>query len=91
MSLAVYRIIQESLSNARRHAQGAAVEVRIRWLTDWVAVRTTNDTKRRRSKFVAGNGVLGMQERAALYNGTVQVGPDDADRWVVELKMPVST
>ncbi|HUP72956.1 MAG TPA: histidine kinase [Acidimicrobiales bacterium] len=89
MSLALYRIIQESLSNAGRHAPGAVVEVRIRWSPDRVMVRTTNDAAGRRLQFVAGNGVLGMRERATLYGGTVQIGPGDAGSWVVELTMPV--
>jgi signal transduction histidine kinase len=77
VSLAAFRIVQESLTNARRHAAGAPVRVRLafepRGLTLAVengAGRTTNG-----NGATAGVGIMGMTERASAVGGTLRAGP----------------
>lgn len=85
VQLALYRIVQESLTNARRHAPGAAVDVDLAWHGD-DAVATVRDSgtgtptstsaptrTSTRPAPVAGNGILGMRERAQLLGGSLQV------------------
>ncbi len=85
VQLALYRIVQESLTNARRHAPGTALEVALRREGgDVIArVRNTGGT----AEIQPGNGILGMTERAALLGGTLRVAAEDG--WtVVEARIP---
>lgn len=77
VQLALYRIVQESLTNARRHAPGASIDVQLAWQGD-DAVATVRDSgaataTATRPAAVAGNGILGMRERAQLLGGSLQV------------------
>lgn len=73
VQLALFRIVQESLTNARRHAPGAAVEVGLAWRGE-DAVATVRDSGLvAPPQPVAGNGILGMQERVQLLGGSLQV------------------
>jgi signal transduction histidine kinase len=93
VQLAVFRIVQESLTNALRHAPGTArVDVDVRRLPDAVevvvtdqgpggaAVATTPGTRR---------GLVGMTERAAAFGGTVEAGPY-GQGWRVRALLPQS-
>lgn len=64
--------------------------MQIRWFTDRVIVRTTNEAPATRARYVPGNGVLGMHERAALYGGSIVVGPATPNTWVVDVNVPVA-
>ncbi len=90
LQLAVFRIVQESLTNVLRYAPGAArVDVTIAHTGDTIVVRVEDSGDRhsaRRAITGAGQGILGMQERAAVYHGTVTAGPH-AGGWLVEAVM----
>ena len=75
--LAAYRIVQESLTNARKHAGPlATAEVRLRYADDALELSVTDDgLGAAAAPDEAGLGLTGMSERAALYGGTVRAGP----------------
>lgn len=79
LQLAVYRIVQESLTNVLRYAPGAgSVEVAITHADGVIEVRVDNTGDDRGALLAipgTGQGILGMQERAAVYQGTVNAGP----------------
>jgi len=79
LQLAVYRIVQESLTNVLRYAPGAAnVDVLIANTDGTIEVRVDNSGDNRGGLPAipgTGQGILGMQERAAVYQGTVTAGP----------------
>jgi signal transduction histidine kinase len=77
VSLAAYRIIQESLTNARRHASGAAVHVTLAFEPDRVglAIENSEGTPHQANGRGPGVGIMGMSERAAAIGGTVSAGP----------------
>ena len=78
LQLAVYRIVQESLTNALRYATGAGhVEVRIARTPDHVTVDVTDDggINRPPVPIGSGRGVIGMRERATVYGGSIEAGP----------------
>ncbi len=86
MQLALYRIVQEALTNARRHAPGSAVEVELAW-RDGDAVARVRDAGGGGGGFEPGNGITGMTERAALLGGALTVAREDG--WtVVEARIP---
>jgi signal transduction histidine kinase len=86
-----YRIVQESLANAVKHAPGSPVDVHIGVHDTDVHVEVSNDV---RSGVVmlelpsGGNGVPGMRERALALGGTFSAGLESS-RWVVRANMPV--
>ena len=87
----LYRIAQESLTNARRHAgPGATADVRVRYDDDGVEVEVVN-TGRAIAQLRPGLGQLGMRERAAASGGTVEVTPRVAGGLRVRARVPLGT
>ena len=87
--LAIYRIVQEALTNALRHGDiEREVEVTLAWSTD--AADVTVSSALRDPANVAGpigHGIAGMRERALLVGGTVAARPE-GDRFVVRASIP---
>jgi signal transduction histidine kinase len=89
VEVAVYRICQESVTNAIRHARNATtVSVGVRGDDGVVRLRVHDDGEAARSATAAGYGLLGMAERAKLLGGACQAGPDPAGGWTVEATLP---
>ncbi|MEV7201578.1 sensor histidine kinase [Streptomyces griseoluteus] len=91
VGLAAYRIVQESLTNALKHAAEGAVEVRLRRRDGRLDVRVDSpyrpgDTPRAPG---SGAGLTGMRERAALLGGEFEAGPEGA-RWTVRTVLPLT-
>jgi signal transduction histidine kinase len=79
LDLAAYRIVQEALTNVRRHAEAAAATVYLRYGAQDVEVEVVDDG---RGVPLAvppepGHGLLGMRERVALYGGRLEAGAGD--------------
>jgi signal transduction histidine kinase len=95
LGLAVHRILQEALTNARRHVGPVPVEVSLHLLPTELRLRVTNPLVAEGGAvtglegYGAGNGTTGIRERAALYGGQAIIGPD-GDRFVVDVRLPVS-
>ena len=88
LDLAAYRIVQEALTNVRRHAPGHPAEVSLRRRGDVLEIRVSNPLPADASPAGAGHGLIGMQERAALYDGSLSAGPEGG-RFVVRSALPV--
>jgi signal transduction histidine kinase len=74
--LAAYRVVQESLTNTRKHGGLAATAaVTLRYEPDGLTVEVTDDGIASPYDSPAGHGLAGMRERIAMYGGTVQAGP----------------
>jgi signal transduction histidine kinase len=76
--LAAYRIVQEALTNVLKHAGTASVDVLVCYGADTVHLEVVDDGRGAASRGAdggAGHGLVGMRERAALYGGTLEVGP----------------
>ena len=87
VELAAYRIVQEALTNARRHAPGAAVDVELRYGPQ-LRVRIRDNGPGTANP--AGHGLAGMRERAAAAGGTLRAGPvDTVGGFLVEAVLPV--
>lgn len=87
VQLAVYRILQEALTNALRHGDGGPVSVRLAWAADRVDVEVRNGTASAAVP-VPGHGVIGMRERAQLVGGTLSSQAQDAE-FVVRASLPI--
>jgi signal transduction histidine kinase len=88
-----YRIVQEALTNALRHAGAAHVRVRIRREGEVVRVVVADDGSGGAAANGAGggsgSGVPGMRERAAALGGTLEAGPAAGGGWRVAAELPV--
>jgi signal transduction histidine kinase len=89
IELTAYRIVQEALTNARRHAPGAAIDVELRFDDDEVRVRVfDNGPGPPVEDGTAGHGLAGMRERAAMVGGRVTAGPGPGAGFLVEAVLP---
>ncbi|MGR6966424.1 sensor histidine kinase [Geodermatophilus sp. URMC 61] len=99
-SLAVYRLVQESLTNVLKHAPGATVGVRVEVTPEEVRLHVRDDGRGRDPGVHAapggdladgggGHGVPGMRERVRVYGGSLAVGPVDGGGWEVRAVLPL--
>jgi signal transduction histidine kinase len=91
VDLAAYRILQEALTNALRHAGAASVRARVAVAPDEVVVDVVDvggGPRLNGHDLQGGRGLVGMRERARLYGGEVQAGPT-ADGFRVHARIPV--
>ena len=88
VELAAYRIVQEALTNARRHAPGAAVDVELRYADDALRLRIRDNGPGQAPRYHAGHGLLGMRERAAAVGGSLQTGDARGGGFCVEAELP---
>jgi signal transduction histidine kinase len=106
VDLTAYRIVQEALSNARRHAPGASVDVVLRYNSDQLRlqIRDSGAGAGRTvpaagggapapaadgDRLTAGNGLLGMRERAAMVGGTMRAVEAPVAGFVIEAVLPI--
>jgi signal transduction histidine kinase len=95
VGLGVYRIVQEALTNAFKHAGfGAATHVRVERVGGLVEVEVTDSggeggAQRRLASVSGGNGLIGMRERATVLGGTLTTGWADGGGWRVRATFPV--
>lgn len=74
--LAAYRVVQESLTNTRKHGGlAASAAVTLRYEPDGLTVEVTDDGMATPAGDGGGHGLAGMRERIEMYGGTVQAGP----------------
>ena len=86
---AVYRLAQESVTNARRHARHATrVTVAVTGDSERVRLTVDDDGTAAGGHTVPGYGLVGMQERTALLGGTFHAGPTAERGWRVEAALP---
>ncbi len=95
LAAAAYRVVQEALTNAARHARGSHVEVRLtREHDDWV-VEVTDDGVERMGAgppstgtLGTGHGLIGLRERVRLLGGELAAGPRDAGGYRLRARIP---
>jgi signal transduction histidine kinase len=91
LDLSAYRILQEALTNVRKHAPGAAAEVRLGWGDDELRLRVTDDGPGPNGTASGeGHGLVGMRERVKLHGGELRTGSLNGRGFVVEATLPLS-
>jgi signal transduction histidine kinase len=91
LDLTVYRIVQEALTNVRRHSAATRCEVTLADEPECLRVAVVDDGKGGAvPENTGGHGLVGMRERAALYGGEVVVGPEPAGGFAVRATLPVA-
>jgi signal transduction histidine kinase len=80
---AVFRIVQEALTNVIKHAGASRCRVSVDVGPDTVRVEITDDGSGRQPGPSRGQGLIGMRERAALFGGDLSAGPAPTGGWAV--------
>jgi len=94
VELAAYRIVQEALTNARRHAPGAAVDVELRYAEDQLCLLIRDNgpgpppARADEAVLDAGHGLLGMRERAVAVGGELTTGEAAGGGFLVSASLP---
>lgn len=96
ISLTAYRVVQEALTNVRKHAGATRAEVSVRYLPRSLEIRV-DDTGGRRStpprterSHERGYGLAGMRERVTLYGGTLDAGPRPEGGFHILVSLPLA-
>jgi len=91
VGLTVYRVVQEALTNAMRHAPGAKVQVEITYAPGYIILFVDDDGAAAGSpRGTEGHGLLGMRERVAALGGTLDAGPrQPGPGWRVHARLPL--
>jgi len=91
VDLAAYRIVQEALTNVRRHAAATRCNVIHTYADDAIRVEVFDDgCGGAVDPNTSGRGLLGMHERAALYGGHLVAGPQPGGGFAVRVDLPVA-
>jgi signal transduction histidine kinase len=89
VDLSAYRIVQESLTNALKHAgPGARVDLTLTYRPDELEIVVADDGPAASSLPGAGRGLIGMRERVGLYGGRLEAGRRQEGGFVVRVLMP---
>jgi signal transduction histidine kinase len=90
IELSAYRIVQEALTNALRHAGDAHAVVQVRYGSDTLELEITDDGAGAAvSSLPGGHGLVGMRERVALYGGRFRASHNPAGGFTVHAMLPI--
>jgi signal transduction histidine kinase len=91
VDLAAYRIVQEALTNVRRHAGAAPTRVVVRRTPDAVDLEVVNGAPDGPGEGPGGGqGLVGMRERVRLYGGSLDAGPSDGGGYAIHARLPLA-
>ncbi len=90
VDLAAYRVVQEALTNALKHAGTVPTRVCVAYEPATVTVRVDDDGEPLDGPIRAGHGLVGMRERVALYGGSLQLGHEAAGGFSVTARLPLA-
>jgi signal transduction histidine kinase len=90
VGLSVYRIVQEAVTNTLKHAHASTVDVRVRYLARELEVDVADDGRGGPADSSGGLGLIGMRERVAVHDGTVEAGPRPGGGFRVRARLPLA-
>ena len=96
LDVSAYRVVQEALTNALKHAGRCRVAVRLEYRPEDLLVQVCDDGGERGSaalgaRMSGGHGLVGMRERVLMFGGDVQAGPGPSGGWVVTARLPTAS
>lgn len=90
LELTAYRIVQEALTNIRKHAATSTARICISFSPNTLSISIVNENAASLpSSGNGGHGLIGMRERASLYGGTLTAGPRPGGGFAVEAELPL--
>jgi signal transduction histidine kinase len=89
VDLAAYRVVQEALTNAIKHAGPARAQVSVRYDADTLALEIADDGRAKSKNGGHGHGLIGMRERVGVYGGDFDAGPRTGGGYAVRVRLPL--
>jgi signal transduction histidine kinase len=90
VDLSAYRIVQEGLTNALKHAQAGQADVTVRYLPDELELEVRDDGRGATTSDGLGHGLVGIRERVAIYGGEMTAGPANGRGFVLSTRLPLA-
>jgi len=91
LSQAAYRIVQESVTNTLKHARAATLDIRVRYLAGELELDVADDGHGGTGAGRSGMGLIGMRERVAVHDGTLETGRRSGGGFRVRARLPYSS
>ena len=91
VDLSAYRIVQEALTNALKHAGPATARVVVRYGNDDLELEIADTGPGAAASDGEGHGLVGMRERVSLYGGRLEAGPRDGGGFAVRARLPLDS
>jgi signal transduction histidine kinase len=89
LDLSAYRIVQEGLTNVRKHAAGAPARVTVKWAPHELALEVRDSGPGGGSNGSGGHGLVGMRERVRMHGGELHAGPVPEGGFAVRARLPI--
>jgi len=89
VDLTAYRLVQEGLTNALKHARAERAQVLLRYSAGDIEVTVSDDGRGAGSDDGGGHGLVGMRERVAVYGGALEAGPQPEGGYRLRARLPV--
>ncbi|MDP9307994.1 MAG: sensor histidine kinase [Actinomycetota bacterium] len=90
IDLSAYRIIQEGLTNALKHAHAPDADVTVRYRPDGVEIEVRDNGQGASANDGLGHGLVGIRERVKIYGGEMTAGSENGDGFVLRARLPLS-
>jgi signal transduction histidine kinase len=89
IDLSAYRIVQEALTNALKHARAAHADVTVRYGSDELQLEVRDDGRGQSATDGYGHGLVGIRERVKIYGGEMSAGPAAGGGFVLSTRLPL--
>jgi signal transduction histidine kinase len=90
VDLSAYRIVQEGLTNALKHARATIADVTVRYLPEEVQLEVRDDGKGASSSDGLGHGLIGVRERVKIYGGEMSAGTANGRGFILSARLPIA-
>ncbi len=91
VDLTAYRLVQEALTNARKHSNASHTEVHLRYNKDGLEVEVSDDGQGAAAVDEGGHGLVGMRERVSIFGGEFEAGPRVEGGFRLRARLPVQS
>ena len=90
IDLSAYRIVQEGLTNALKHARASNAEVTVRYRPDELHIEVRDNGEGRSTSNGLGHGLVGVRERVKIYGGQMSAGSANGSGFILSTRLPLS-
>jgi signal transduction histidine kinase len=89
IDLSAYRIVQEGLTNALKHARASGADVTVRYMPDELQLEVRDDGQGSATTDGLGHGLVGIRERVKIYGGEMSAGTANGSGFVLRMRLPL--
>ena len=90
VELSAYRIVQEGLTNALKHARATDANVTVRYMPDEVEIEVRDNGGGSKTSDGLGHGLVGVRERVKIYGGEMTAGTESGGGFVLSTRLPLA-